>query len=280
VAAGPLLAAPDRVVQVQLSGNVTSLFAVSGAPAHARRLAALDWLVHHERRRGHCAVRTKSMSSLVIGGVLLEQVGSAFVWSSGLSIDADGAATAYAPAGSGLPALDELANAGYPGNWWGIVTDNGRSEGTPIIQGATDPAPGFYVSTTALVDPTRPVSDPRRYVDSFSLPYLSIPPEFRTAGAHLGDVAMVVNRRNGLQCPAVVADVGPRRELGEGSIALASALGLDSSPRHGGISSGIACVLFYGSRKGWPRSNADLSVQSVTLFSAWGGTDRLNSAIA
>jgi hypothetical protein len=34
-----------------------------------------------------------------------------------------------------------------PGNWWALVTRNGR----PIVQGADDPAPGFYVSTTTLV---------------------------------------------------------------------------------------------------------------------------------
>lgn len=38
------------------------------------------------------------------------------------------------------------ANAGRPDNWWGIVTRHGE----PVIQGANDPAPGCYVSTTSL----------------------------------------------------------------------------------------------------------------------------------
>src|SRR4051794_11780091 len=58
-------------------------------------------------------------------------------------IDADGAYRAYhRESGRGL---DLLAYAGHPGNWWGIVTHNLRPDGQPIVQGPTDPAPGYYI---------------------------------------------------------------------------------------------------------------------------------------
>jgi len=43
-------------------------------------------------------------------------------YKSELTIDADGAYRAYHPKNIGL---DYLANAGSPGNWWALVTDNG-----------------------------------------------------------------------------------------------------------------------------------------------------------
>src|SRR4051812_22059936 len=43
-------------------------------------------------------------------------------WSSGMQIDADGCPRAYHPKNIGL---DWLANAGEPGNWYGLVTDDG-----------------------------------------------------------------------------------------------------------------------------------------------------------
>src|SRR5271166_5427692 len=79
---------------------------------------------------------------------------------SRLYIDADGSPHAYAPEGSGLVTLHYLANAGSPGDWYGIATN---SHGIPYIQGHADPAPGYYVSTTALEDPNYTASDPNRY---------------------------------------------------------------------------------------------------------------------
>src|SRR5262249_26952383 len=77
----------------------------------------------------------------------------AFFYTAGLAIDADGAFRAYNP--HDVLGLDSLAHAGHPGNWWALVTDNGRPSGHPVVQGNSDPAPGFYVSATALYDPRR-----------------------------------------------------------------------------------------------------------------------------
>src|ERR1041385_3104569 len=97
------------------------------------------------RRILNCAIQT------------LEDDPSVFFYESGLMIDADGAYRAYHP--DDKPGLDNLGNAGRPGNWWALVTDNGEPSGNPIIQGASDPAPGFYISTTSLEDPTKSRSE-------------------------------------------------------------------------------------------------------------------------
>ena len=94
----------------------------------------------------------------------LDDDDSAFFYQSGMMIDADGAYHAYHP--DGRSGLDYLGNAGQPGNWWALVTNNGEPDGRPLIQADTDPAPGFYISTTALEDSNCDRKDPRRYVNS------------------------------------------------------------------------------------------------------------------
>ena len=82
-----------------------------------------------------------------------------------MAIDADGSPQAYGPNNSGL---DWTANAGSPGNWWGVVTD---VSGNPIIQGPSDPFPGLYVSTTSLVNSAFSTTNPLRYVNSSTIPF-------------------------------------------------------------------------------------------------------------
>lgn len=170
------------------------------------------------------------------------------IFEAGLAIDADGAPNAYHPDGKGL---DHLANAGKPGNWWGVVTDDGTPKGAPVVQSGSDPFPGYFVSATALEDPARERTDPRRYVDSASVPYVVLPPQLlapkRAKGPRLGDFAIVTNLANGKQVHAIVADIGPAGKLGEGSIALAAALGIKNSPKAGGVGSGVQYVVYPGS---------------------------------
>lgn len=152
-----------------------------------------------------------------------------------LTIDADGGRRTYAPLGSGLKPLDYLANAGKPGNWWGIATD---STGKPIIQGKNDPAPGYYVSTTSLKMPGFKHGDPRREIDSETVPFIAIPSQLIKAvkPVVMGCKAIVTDAKTGKQVEAIVADAGPRDHLGEGSIALAKALVVPSDPKKGGSS--------------------------------------------
>lgn len=152
---------------------------------------------------------------------------------SGATIDADGSPRAYHPLDR--PGLDDLANAGHPGNWWGIATRNGK----PFVQSTGDPAPGFYVSTTALQRPGFKVSDTRRYIDSELVPFIVVPNQFRriVKGTVLGCLAEV--EYNGKTVQAVVADVGPADHLGELSIAAAKAVGIPANARKGGVESRV-----------------------------------------
>lgn len=215
--------------------------------------------------------------------------GGAYCYLAGMSVDADGAPNAYAPAGwtdsSGRRSLDFLANAGGPGRWFGVATHNGGPDGTPIVQGPGDPFPGAYVSQTALVDPSRPAADPLRYADSSKIPYVSVPRDVTRArvgvsGVRVGDVAAVL--RGGLVVGAVVADVGPAGEYGEGSIALAGALGLpfDLIGKSAGTGAReVRYAVFANSRTGWPRSPANFQAQALALLAAWGGEARLRSLV-
>ena len=193
---------------------------------------------------------------------------SVLFFESGMIIDADGAYRAYHP--NGRPGLESLSNAGRPGNWWALVTDNGRPNGHPVIQTANDPAPGFYVSMTSLQDPCRARKDPRRYVDAESVYFIVLPAKLGL-GVTLGDLVVAFRPATGAQACAVYADVGPAHQIGEGSIALAKALGIPSSPKAGGIGSGIFYFVFKGSARKWPLSQYEINLQGNALLSRWGG---------
>jgi hypothetical protein len=201
---------------------------------------------------------------------------SSFFFEAGMMIDADGAYRAYHPArGQGL---DYLGNAGKPGNWWALVTDNGQRTGNPIIQQATDPAPGYYISTTSLQDSSKDPKDPTRYVDSESVPFLVLPSNAKF-GASLADFGFAANPSNGRSAGCVFADTGPKGKIGEGSIALATLLGIPSSPKNGGVSHGIVYVVFRGSKAGWPLTVTDIALKATEKFEAWGGLAKLKQGL-
>jgi hypothetical protein len=201
---------------------------------------------------------------------------STFFFKSGLSVDADGAPKAYGPNGTGL---DELANAGHPGNWWALVTDTGNSSGTPLVQGPRDPAPGYYISTTSLENHSLSHSDPKRYVDASTVPYVVLPGHKHGSALSpklkLGDLALVVNGNSGRYSYAIYADVGPPHQIGEGSIALAQALGVGCNPRTGNGARDIIYIVFPGSGNGHPKSVAEINTGGRTCFQNWGGFTRL-----
>lgn len=203
---------------------------------------------------------------------------TAFFYTSGMTIDADGAPKAYHP--NGRSGLDALANAGRPGNWWALVTDNGQPDGTPIIQGSSDPAPGFFISATSLQDKTKKARDPRRYVDSTTIPYIVLPSAVtRKTGAKLGDFAIVINRKNDTTSFALFADGGPAGKLGEGSIALADALGIPSNPRRGGAATDVLYLAFPQSGDGKPRTIEEITEEGQRLFRDWGGSAQLKACL-
>jgi hypothetical protein len=163
---------------------------------------------------------------------------------AGLAIDADGSPRAYHPDNTGL---DDLKHGGYPGNWWGVATSNELSTGTPLLQKASDPAPGFYVSTTSLIDARYEYQNQLRYVNAEEIPYFVLPDHF-SPDIQLGDIAWIYNTHNAQSSFAVFADTGP--DVGEGSIYLAKKLGIDHDPRYGGVNAGILYFIFNGSGNG------------------------------
>jgi hypothetical protein len=201
---------------------------------------------------------------------------SIFFYRAGMMVDADGSPHAYHQ--DNTKGLDFLGNAGVPGDWWALVTDTGESDGKPIVQGARDPAPGFYISMTSLEDSSKKPTDPYRYVDAEVIPYFVLPSD-RNFGAELGDFGIVVNPSNQKVCGCVFADIGPADEIGEGSISLAKALGINANPKNGGVADGLAYIVFPGTKSGWPLSVAEIRKKSSKLFEDWGGINKIESGL-
>ena len=216
-----------------------------------------------------------------VGGVGVFEISAfgqrALVFKSKMHVDADGAPNAYHPDDG--PGLDALSCAGHKGHWWGIVTDQ---SGVPVIQGPGDPCPGFYISTTSLQDHSQDRRKPTRYVDAGSIPFIVLPPQALKWGVSLGDTAAVYFGGFSVSQPAyaIFADVGPRDSIGEGSIALADALGVKSNPRRGGVDQhSVIYVVFPGSKfkPAWPVSVDQISRRARESFLGWGGVAQLRT---
>ncbi|MBS0658183.1 MAG: hypothetical protein JSR82_08050 [Verrucomicrobia bacterium] len=135
-----------------------------------------------------------------------------FSYTAPAAIDYDGDPFAYAPPTSGLPTSDYLANAGRPGNWWGLETDTGKPSGTPKVR-----SDGYYISQTSL-------RLHGRSLDARVVPFVALPHGYM--GAKLGDYALVTNNSTGQRIWAVFGDVSPRQARVEVSPAAAKALGV------------------------------------------------------
>ncbi|MGG4212916.1 glycoside hydrolase family 75 protein [Paenibacillus sp. FSL L8-0638] len=205
----------------------------------------------------------------------------AFFYRSKLAVDADGSPFAYHPQNKGL---DDLRNAGQPGNWWGIVTNNLKPSGKPVIQKEGDPAPGYYVSSTALYDRSKSPKDQNAYVNSGMIPYIVLPFE-KSFGAVLGDMAIAYNVINDQWSFAVYADNYELKfgnlGIGEGSIALAKRLGINPDPRKGGTG-GKANVIYVvfpksGKGNGIIPSVGDIEETGQKLLDRWGGISILQA---
>jgi hypothetical protein len=126
---------------------------------------------------------------------------------------------------------------------WGFLLDK---HGEPVIQGPRDPAPGYYVSTTALRDESMPPTDPRSYFDSASLPGATLPGEdLLPYGVHLGDVALV--KHGPYKIFVRFCDVGKSGDLLELSPAACDSLGIPDRARDGGTPGDVSITIFPGS---------------------------------
>jgi hypothetical protein len=105
---------------------------------------------------------------------------------------------------------------------------------------ATDPD---YQNQTAASDSN---GDP---LDAATLPYVVVPLKstrfnYANNGLALGSVIAVIY--NDKVVYAVFGDLGPSTAIGEGSYALAAALGIDPNPSTGGVDSGVTYIAFTG----------------------------------
>ncbi len=203
-----------------------------------------------------------------------QKIGNAVLFRAGMYVDADGAPNAYGPHNRGL---DYIANAKNGGKLSSVAL---RADGTPVIQ-RHGHFKGFYVSTTSLRSAAGSPIAPATYVDARKIPYFVLPPEFMGQfGIALGDLAMVTNLKTGKSSFAIFADVGPHGKIGEGSIALAHALGLNDNPRHGGtVNPSIAYLVFpkSGLGQGKLRTARDINHSGLKVFRQWGGAMRLKT---
>lgn len=202
------------------------------------------------------------------------------VFAGRVTVDADGAPTAYNPSNTGL---DYLANGGSPGNWWALATDAQRcgKTGRPVVQGASDPAPGYYVTMTTMTNPA--ISNcriQRRYVDSSTIPYVGLAPSIARISSEGRGRYAVVGRMNGTDAqPAIHADAAPASGIGEASIELTRRLGLNPSPKNGGTGSRdfIYVVMPPGEEGGFPANAAAVETAASAAFEGWGGEARMNA---
>lgn len=202
--------------------------------------------------------------------VYIHNPSGATMYKAKMYIDADGSPRAYGPNNSGL---DWTANAGYPGNWWALVCD---VNGNPIIQNASNPYPGMYVCATSLVNSQYSVSNPLRYVNSETVPYIAMPTNvLASGGIHVGDVAYVYNTVTGLSCFAIYADAGNTTSIGEASIMTASLVGVNPNVRTGGTSQGIIDYVVFpnsGFGQGKIPTKAQIDSMGNAQLAANGGT--------
>jgi len=141
-----------------------------------------------------------------------------------MNVDVDGAPNAYGP--PGMETLDILLDAHYlnraDGKIVGYLIDE---HGRPILQGAKDPFPGYYISQTAFTDiENQNERDPRRYVDARNISYVVRGNLARRRGVRVGDFVSVYSKRTRRGVFAIVGDTGnPTGD--EGSLHLMQDLG-------------------------------------------------------
>jgi len=238
------------------------------APATAKDNQVLRW-----QNEDDCSLQTETFP-LKKQDLIVTTTGGGILFTSGMTIDADGAPNAYGPHNHGL---DFTANARGQHGWVALVTNqNGR----PVIQ-KSGPYRGYYVSTTSLHQGQMyDERDPKRYIDATKIPYIALPSDFaRRYNINLGDLALVRNQVNSRSVYGIFADVGPKGRIGEGSIALAKRLGIPANPRHDSAEDGVTYLIFPGSALPADRRITARSIKSAAarLYHRWGGTQRLRS---
>lgn len=180
--------------------------------------------------------------------VKVSSIPGAVAYVSCMRVDADGAPNAYGP--KSKPGIDNIGNAGAPGNWWALVLDKNTKQ--PYVQ-KSGPYAGYYVSMTKLEDRTKDETDPARYVNASTVPYIVLSePARKAAKANWGDLAIVVNLHTKQSAGAIIADLSNDDELGEGSINLVNVLAGTTKVMPGTLADDVLYIVIPGSGKSKP----------------------------
>ncbi|MGH8080718.1 MAG: hypothetical protein ACREP7_09090 [Lysobacter sp.] len=196
-----------------------------------------------------------------------------------VAITADGAPDAYHPENIGS---GHLRHTQWPdGDWQHALVADPRHPRRPLQQTAGRHA-GYFVSITALNDPSRSRTDPGAYVDAGRIPYLVLPEPFHAldGSGDLGDFVIAYHPGTRRSSYGVIGDIGGDRALGEISTRMASDLsGLRAEPRSGrGVPPGpTLCLVFPQSRltPAWPMPPAAIRARCEQLLKNLGGQERL-----
>jgi hypothetical protein len=175
----------------------------------------------------------------------------AIAFASQMQVNTDGAPDSYHPDDIGITHICNGVSVGRSCTWKAKCLSDFRqakaehfkgptkicffamaadTQGVPIIQGNTDPKPGYFVSTTALHQPGENLRTPQAQLDSNIVPFAVIPGTWQRSGnpgPKLGDFGVAYRRSNGKSAFFVIGDTGPKNKLGEGSVALHQTLGND-----------------------------------------------------
>lgn len=152
---------------------------------------------------------------------------------------------------------------------------------------------GYFVSQTSfLLDPSKPVCDQERYLDSLTYNAIVLPRGTKWASqkqiAKDGDLVVVQNLKNRAIAFAIVGDRGPAKDLGEGTIALAARLGqktLSGQETYGEIKKlalpQVQYLVFPGVSIGKTKAGgflqSDVDQAGQELLDRWGGISRLDA---
>ena len=125
----------------------------------------------------------KVIDSLHTGDVwvLKDLPDDAFFTIGAISTDWDGDPMAYGDKHKHpeISPHDKLSYAGHPGNWWAVVTNTRKKNGTPVEQAGSTPTKpnpaqpykNYMISTTKLIDANyRDEADIRRWTDATTIP--------------------------------------------------------------------------------------------------------------
>lgn len=218
----------------------------------------------------------------------------ALFFQSKMSCDVDGSPNAYHPDDDRL-SLDVIGSAGgrrkddLP---YGPLTEQPSSSVVVYVNGSPFVQPdgefkGFYVSETSLSKQSLPATDPTRYLDARTLPYVVLPgglvPE-----ASLGDLVAVYDPVAKRLAYAIYGDEGPSSESGEASLATLQHLGLpavDGKSSPGETRNDLFYLVFPNSswrvlRRGiWPIPQRMIDISGNKEFRHWGGMRRLQAVL-